>query len=64
MRVAKSNYYLQLMSEAKGNSKLIWKNVNALLRKDPTFIEDFKLKVQGKLIEDDYAIATTFNSFY
>lgn len=53
LRVAKSNYYLHLMNEAKGNSKLIWKNINTLLRKEPNFTGDVKLKVKGKLVEDD-----------
>lgn len=64
LRVAKSNYYLHLMNEAKGNSKLIWKNINTLLRKEPNFTGDVKLKVKGKLVEDDCAIATIFNIFF
>lgn len=60
----KSNYYLHLMNEAKGNSKLIWKNMNTLLRKEPNFTGDVKLKVKGKLVEDDCAIATIFNNFF
>ncbi len=34
LRVAKSSYYLHQLNEAKGNSKLIWKNVNSLLEGD------------------------------
>jgi len=49
------------MNEAKGNNKLIWKNINTLLRKKANFRGDVKLKVEGKLIEDDCAIATIFN---
>jgi len=34
------------------------------LRKEPNFRGDVKLKVEGKLIEDDCAIATIFNNFF
>lgn len=46
LRAAKPNYYYHLMNEAKGNSKLIWKNINSLLRKETNFTGDFKIKVQ------------------
>ncbi len=64
LRVAKSSYYLHQLNEAKGNSKLIWKNVNSLLQKETNSSGDLKIKVQGNLILDDYSIATAFNIFF
>lgn len=63
LSLAKSGFYLNILNEAKGNSKLIWKNIDNLTRRDPKFL-DFKLKVQGVLIEDHLAVASVFNNFF
>ena len=63
-REAKSRFYLNILNDAKNNSKLIWKNIDNLTRRDPKFLGDFKLKVQGKLIEDHLTVASVFNNFF
>lgn len=30
LRNSKSNYYMKMLADAKGNSKLIWKQINSL----------------------------------
>lgn len=64
LREAKSHFYLNILNEAKGNSKLIWKNIDNLTRTDTKFLGDIKLKVQGKLIEDHFTVASVFNNFF
>ena len=53
-----------MLNEAKGNSKLIWKIIDNLTRRDPKSLGEFKLKVQGKLIEDHLTVASVFNHFF
>ena len=43
---------------------MIWKNIDNLTRRDPKFLGDFKLKVQGKLIENHLTVASVFNNFF
>jgi len=46
LRVAKSNYYLHLMNEAKGNNKLIWKNITLFCERNQILEEMLNLKLR------------------
>lgn len=58
------DFFLDILNVNKGNSSLIWKNINNLTRRDQRFLGDLKLKVQGQLIEDHSAVASVFNNFF
>ena len=57
LRLAKSCFYLQLMNEAKGNSKKIWKSIYNLTGRAQHHLRDIQLNVQGKTIDDTAIIA-------
>ncbi len=62
--MAKSRFYLQVLNDAKGNSKEIWKNINNLAGRKQHYSGNIQLKFQGKITEDSVAIASIFNSFF
>lgn len=64
IRLAKSRFYIQVLNEAKGNSKEIWKNINNLIGQEGHQVEDIQLKSQGELIEDNGSIANIFNTYF
>ena len=46
LRMSKSNYYTHALSEAKGNGKIIWKQLNSLLNsKGNTTQSQYQLKI-------------------
>ena len=52
LRLAKSRFHLQLLSEAKGNSKEIWKSINNLRGRAQHHSRDIQLTIQGKIVDD------------
>lgn len=64
LRQVKSKFYLNILHNAKGNSKLIWQGINNLTRNEPLISENFQLKTEGILTDDKATIAATFNSYF
>ena len=49
-RKLKAEFYIETIKGANGNGKLIWKNVNQLLRRDKSnHLSDLQLQVNDKL---------------
>lgn len=63
LRQAKSNFYIRLLDDAKGNSKAIWQNINNLMRKEPRSF-DIQLKINDKITGDKATVAATLNRFF
>ncbi len=68
--MSKSNYYIQVLSEAKGNGKIIWKQLNSLLNPKGNTTQNMNLKLvktlllivhklQTNSINDLYNVLTT-----
>lgn len=64
LRQAKADYFIKLINESKGKSKLIWENINKITKKERQSIQNWAIKEQSKVIEDKEQIATIFNSFF
>lgn len=64
LRQAKANYFIKLIEDSKGNSKLIWKNIDKITKKENKSVQNWIIRDQSKLIEDKEKIATIFNSFF
>lgn len=64
-RMSKSNYYIQALTEAKGNGKLMWKQLNSLLNpKGNTTQTKYELKMGEHTITDNAQVANEFNNFF
>ncbi len=63
--MSKSNYYIQALSEDKGNSKIIWKQLNSLLNPKGNVTQNkYELKMGEKIITDSAQVADEFNNFF
>ena len=62
-RSAKANYFLTLIHTAKGNSKLLWKQIDNLSGK-PAKSSNIQLNIDGELITDSITIANSFNKHF
>lgn len=64
LRKAKANLFFNIIKEAKGNSKLIWKPIDKLTGKGSAKkTVGLQLEIQGYLQNDSSIIATTFNNY-
>ncbi len=66
LRKAKANFFIDIIKEEKGNSKLIWRNINKLTKKDSKHNQGrgHELKIKGILTNDLDEIASTFNTYF
>ncbi len=60
LRQAKADYFIKLIDDSKGNSKLIWKNIDIITKKEHKAVHNWAIKDQSKLIEDKEQIAKHF----
>ena len=63
LRQAKANYFIKLIEDSKGNSTLIWKNIDKIIKENKS-VQNWIIQDQSKLIEDKEKIATIFYSFF
>ncbi len=64
LRMSKSNYNIQALSEDKGNSKIICKQLNSLLNPKSNITQNkYELKMGEKIITDSAQVADEFNKF-
>lgn len=61
---SRSEYYINVLSEAKGNEKAIWKQLNCLI--NPNASSDFKYEINltGETISDPNKVALVFNDYF
>ena len=63
LRQAKADYFIKLINESKGHSKLIWDDINKITKKEGKSAQNGVIKEKSKVIEDKEQIATIINSF-
>ena len=63
-RSAKANYFLTLIHAAKGNSRLLWKQIDNLSGKPAKSSNNLQLNIDGELITDSITIANSFNNHF
>lgn len=64
LRKAKASFFLEIIRNAQGNSRLIWKTIDKLIGKEKSKCENICLNIEGKIIDDSFAIATNFNDYF
>lgn len=63
LRNAKANFYLNMIKDSKGNSKL-WKTMDKLLGRGKTCTDQLQLKINGVIIHESFEIAENFNNYF
>ncbi len=63
-RTLKSNDYIHMLSEAKGNGNIIGKQINSLIKPKSKAQGKYSLKVGDEIIHDAKRIANIFNVFF
>jgi len=65
LRKAKAKFFMDIIKDGKGNSKLIWSNINKLIKKDKRNQRNgYELKINGILNNDPSEIASVFNTYF
>lgn len=66
LRKAKAQFFINIINEAKGNSKMIWKTINQLTKKDlkPSDRKALELDICGKLTNEPDEISAAFNNYF
>lgn len=64
LRKAKASYYTQLIDNAKGSNNSLWKYLNNLTNKTSKSIGIREVSVDGKIINNNAAMANNFNSYF
>ncbi len=52
LRKAKANFFIDLINDAKGNSREVWENINRVRKKKYINDKGIELQVHGSLIQD------------
>ena len=61
---AKIKYYTQYFDEYKNNTKKIWEGIRKIVNLKKVSLKTSQLHIDGKIIDDDKDIATSFNTFF
>ena len=65
MRKAKANFFISIINEAKGNTKLIWTQIQKLMGSDNLRrSRQLELKDNGNLLQDPADLAKVFNEYF
>lgn len=64
LRKARATFFLDLIRDAKGNSKKLWNSIDKLLGKEKHTHQSIQLKVNGSILNDSHAIAINFNDYF
>lgn len=64
LRKARANFYLNIIRDARGNCKKLWKNIDKLLGKEKSTNKSIRLKVNGWIQNDDHIVGKYFNDYY
>lgn len=63
LRTTKANFFIDLITKAKGNNHLVWKHINTISRKK-TSQKRYEIKINNVLTQEESKIASAFNSFF
>jgi len=64
LRNSRANFFLTIINNAGGNSKLIWDQLNKLLGQEHKDKKPVDLMLNGKSISDPSVVATAFNNYF
>lgn len=64
LRNLKANYYMKILTKAKGNCKVMWKQINSLIKPNANTNNSYELKCEEKNISDPVQVANAFNQFF
>lgn len=65
IRYAKANFFISIISEARGNTKLIWKQIQKLVGSDHLrHSKQLELNINNKLVQDPMEQAKAFNEYF
>ena len=60
LRKAKAHFFLEIIREAKWNSKILWKSIDQLLGEEKPKSGSIQLKINCIIVNDNPAVATHF----
>ena len=60
----KNIYYTQYFDEYKNNTKKIWEGIREIMNLKNVSLKTSQLHIDGKIIDDDKDIATSFNTLF
>lgn len=63
LRISKANYYIQVLSEAKGNGNIIKKQLNSFIKPKANVTPKYEIKVMEGIISDHVQVSNKFNFF-
>ena len=63
LRKAKAHFFLEIIREAKWNSKILWKSIDQLLGEKKPKSGSIQLKINCIIVNDNPAVATHFNNY-
>lgn len=64
IRKAKANFFMTIINEGKGNTKLIWEQIKNVMGISHKIRNQLELNLNGKLIQDPAQIAVAFNEYF
>ena len=64
LRKARANFFLDIIRDAKGNSKRLWKSIDKLLGKGKPKCGNIQLQINGVTQTDSLVVATHFNNYF
>ena len=65
LRKGKAKFFMDIIKDGKGNSKLIWRNINKLTKKNKqNQRKGHELKILGNVTNDLSEIASAFNTYF
>ena len=64
LRHAKATFYLNLINQARGNSKQLWQIIDKLTGKKQSTGRMLELKIDGKSYKDGPTIANHFSNYF
>lgn len=64
LRKAKAHFFIDLINDAKRNSREVWENINKVQKKNNKNHKGIELQVHGSLIQDKHQIVSVFNNFF
>lgn len=64
LKKAKANFYLNIITEAKGNTKLLWRSMDKLLGRGKSNCDLVHLKINGVIQNDNTEMAIHLNNYF
>lgn len=63
VRNAKANFFIELITQAKGNNQLVWKHIKEITRKEKCN-KTYEININHVLTHEENEVANTFNMYF